>query len=100
MSCFVLMVCFLSFSGISVYADEFSKGAAIHSLDDLSKRIAEAKPGDEILLEEGHYTGSDCVLSGKGSESQPVVVRARTTGSVTFADPVLLESDYVVLEGI
>ncbi|SVE08516.1 uncharacterized protein METZ01_LOCUS461370, partial [marine metagenome] len=100
MSCFVLMVCFLSFSGVSVYAYESFKGVAMHSLDDLSKRIAEAEPGDDIFLEEGHYTGSGCVLSGKGTESRPVVVQARTTGGVTFADPVLLESDYVVLEGI
>ena len=97
---FLIIVCILSFLGNSVSSYESVKGVAMHSLDDLSKRIAEAEPGDEILLEESHYTGSDCVLSGKGTESQPVVVRARATGSVTFADPVLLKSDYVVLEGI
>ena len=42
------------------------------------------KAGDEIIWEDGEYSGVVFTFAGSGVEGKPIVLRARTPGGVTF----------------
>jgi len=52
---------------------------------EINERIAEASPGDEVVVAAGTYT--DCrvhVLASNGSPAAPIVLRSESIGAVTF----------------
>ncbi len=68
----------------------------------LVEAVAEAEPGDLILLEEGIWEDERLVLRGSGTRARPVVIRARTPGEVVFRghSSVALEGEHLVLESL
>lgn len=51
--------------------------------DDLAKAIAEARPGDHLVLHAGLYRGAHKLVA-KGTRDQPVTLRAAGDGEVIF----------------
>jgi poly(beta-D-mannuronate) lyase len=53
----------------------------VTSLDELQKAVALASPGDVIKLAKGIYTTeSDVIISGQGTERQPITIAAEVQG--------------------
>lgn len=54
----------------------------VTDLTSLPQQLAEAAPGDTILLKEGVYKNIQLQLEGHGKEGQPIVVKAQKPGTV------------------
>jgi len=75
----------------------------VKTVKTLIKEVRQAKPGTEIVLAAGEYAlQSDLNVSARGSEAEPVVIRAAqvgktliTKGAISFND-----ASWVTLEGI
>ena len=72
----------------------------VSSTSALENTLAASGPGDVILLADGVYDGTGCVLNATGAAARPVVIRARTRGGARFTCPVQLLGDHLTLDGI
>ena len=75
----------------------------VSSIADLQARIAEAQPGDRIVLMNGSYTTTGGIsVTRSGTAGQPIVITAETIGGVTLGGAAgfsLSNASYVVLHG-
>lgn len=74
------------------------KVAIAASIKELQEAVAEAVAGTTVLLKNGQYH-EPCVLKGKGSKGQPIVVRAETMDRVEFQNRITLEGGHLSLIG-
>ncbi len=86
----------LSVAGISMSSCGSSCG-----LDSLSAKVAQAKPGDTIIVKNGTYRDLAIELCGTGTEDAPIVVMAETPGEVIISGNSTLRfgGDYIVFSG-
>src|SRR5688572_1712607 len=55
----------------------------VSSLAELKSRIASARPGDVIIVDDGQYTTtSDTVIDRAGTASAPILITAQSIGGV------------------
>ncbi|MBT3605263.1 MAG: hypothetical protein HOE48_17220 [Candidatus Latescibacteria bacterium] len=71
----------------------------ISSLSDLSSRVAQARPGDVIVLSEGIFDGEKCHLSANGTAEKPIVIRAKNLGKAVIRGPLSVEGSHIHLVG-
>lgn len=87
------------------YIDDALRVAKVDNVSALRRAIADAKPGDVILIEDGTYEGHGPIIieDKHGTDSAPIVVaagnigKARITGSLQF---IIKDSSYIVIEGL
>ena len=79
-----------------------SEGPLAQTPDALAAMVAEAEPGDEVVIADGVHRGWRTTIEAHGTAEAPVVVRAQTPGGAIFqGDTALtLGGDYVVLRGL
>lgn len=54
----------------------------VDSIDALNDAVPKAKPGDEIVLNDGEYSDAELRIHGQGAQAQPILVRAESIGGV------------------
>jgi poly(beta-D-mannuronate) lyase len=69
------------------------------TLFELAASVAKAQPGDTVVVPEGVYDGDGCVLSASGTESAPIVIRAKNIGKAVIQAPISIQGDYLTLVG-
>ena len=64
--------------------------------------VAEAKPGDSLVLREGEWAGTKLVFKGHGTAEAPITLRAAVPGKTVFtgASALRMGGDYLVVEGL
>ena len=69
---------------------------------ELKEAIANAKPGDEIILKNGVYKDIEIKFSAKGEENNPITLKAETAGKVSIEGQSYLKigGEYLVVEGL
>jgi poly(beta-D-mannuronate) lyase len=70
----------------------------VTSISELQKAVAQAGPGDVIVLKDGAYTEA-CKLTGKGTKDNPIVVRSQTIGGADLKGGISVNGEYVTLLG-
>lgn len=60
------------------------KADGVDSAAALAQAVAQAQPGDEVLIAPGRYDGWEVELSGRGREDAPITIRPATPNSVVF----------------
>lgn len=55
-----------------------------HNADDIAAALRKAAPGDSIVLEDGTWIDQYIQFEGEGTESAPLVLRAKTPGAVVL----------------
>lgn len=58
----------------------------VHNATELENAVNAAKPGDQIIIANGKYTGWSCRLKGNGMAGKPVSIKAQSPGGVYFSD--------------
>src|SRR3954469_15196865 len=54
----------------------------VSTSSDLTVAIAQAQPGDTIVMHDGVWPDADILFSGNGGAVQPITLRAQTLGRV------------------
>jgi len=74
----------------------------VKNSDELKTAIKDAKPGDEIVLANGVWENVEIEFVGKGTESQPITLRAETEGQVFIEGVSNLKfgGEYLVVSGL
>jgi hypothetical protein len=83
----------------------FGKSYLIHSAQEYDSISTQIKPGDEILIANGTYAPWTLIINTNGTATQPVIIRAETTGKVIFTGDAeqavfKLTGSYTILRGI
>lgn len=83
----VALVVPASVAGLSGAAESSSGRAStrVSSIEELSEALADAAPGDTVLLAAGRYTSGTIRVGSSGTEARPITVAAAETGSVVVA---------------
>ena len=75
---------------------------AVKDIAELNTAIAEASPGDEIVMANGEWNDVQIRFVGYGNEKQPITLKAETAGGVIIngASDLKLGGEYLVVEGL
>lgn len=70
--------------------------------DELSEAIAQAQPGDEIVMANGIWKDVEIRFTGSGTEAKPITLRAETSGQVFIegTSDLKLAGEHLVVEGL
>ncbi len=89
---------------VLLYGCQNSKptGITVSNADELNEAIANAQPGDEIIMANGKWNDVQINFIGSGTESQPITLRAETPGKVLMqgASDLKLGGEYLVVDGL
>ena len=71
-------------------------------MDDVANKVSNAKPGDTVIIPNGTYTGVKLELNGKGSEGNPVTIKAETPGKVIIngLSSMSVTGEHLVIDGL
>lgn len=74
----------------------------IGDVDALEAAVAGAEPGDSIVLREGEWRDAAVVLTGKGTQSAPITLKAATPGKtiLTGKSTLRIGGEFLVVEGL
>lgn len=69
---------------------------------EFNKAVAEAKPGDIIVMANGVWKDSELVFEGKGTKEQPITLTVEDPGKVTLegASNLQIAGDYLIVKGL
>ncbi len=94
----------LSTAIVLLYGCQNSKptGITVSNADELNEAIANAQPGDEIIMANGEWNDVQINFIGSGTESQPITLRAETPGKVVMqgASDLKLGGEYLLVDGL
>ncbi len=74
----------------------------VSSFNELNNAIAQVKPGDTILMHDGLWKDVNIVFKAKGTEKNPVVLKAHTPGKVIISglSSLSIQGEYLVVDGL
>ncbi|WP_412560206.1 chondroitinase-B domain-containing protein [Winogradskyella sp. MIT101101] len=74
----------------------------VKNSEELNTALKDSKAGDEIVLANGIWKDVEIKFRGKGSEGNPIVLRAETPGKVSIEGQSYLKfgGEYLVVEGL
>jgi poly(beta-D-mannuronate) lyase len=95
-----LIILSVLFIGIS--CTENAPGLIVKTASELEEAIANAQPGDEIVLANGSWKDIEIKFEGKGTELKPITLRAETPGEVFIEGKSDLKfgGSYLVADGL
>ncbi len=69
---------------------------------DLEVRLAQAQPGDTLVLKNGTYTDVSLKINAKGTAEQPIVIKAAKNGEVILTGESTLKigGEHLAIEGL
>ena len=65
-----------------------AKTYKVSSAEELRRTADKVKPGDKIQIANGNYAAWQLVINTNGTADKPIIIRAETTGKVTFSGDV------------
>lgn len=79
-----------------------SKGTLVKNKAELDEAIANAQPGDNIVMANGNWQDVEIRFIGKGTESNPISIKAETPGEVIVGGVSDLKfgGEYLVVDGL
>jgi len=72
------------------------------SSQELERALADARPGDVVVMSDGTWNDQTIVFSGEGNSDQPIMLRAETPGHVVLSGRSMLRIDgrHLVVSGL
>ena len=74
----------------------------VQNAEELKNSIENAKPGDQIIMANGVWKDIEIVFTGKGTEREPIMLKAETPGEVFIEGESSLKfgGEYLVVSGL
>jgi len=78
------------------------KGVSVSDINELNDAIANAGPGDEIVMSNGEWKDVEIRFVGYGEENKPITLRAETAGEVVIKgkSDLKLGGNYLNVDGL
>lgn len=78
------------------------EGTLVSNADELNEAIANAQPGTNIIMADGAWDDVQIRFTGKGTERQPITLRAQTPGKVIIQgeSDLKLAGEYLIVDGL
>ena len=98
----LLLVISIAFLFFSCGEKTITTGISVKDISELNKAIANAKPGDEIVMANGDWNDVQIKFVGYGEEKQPITLKAETPGKVLIKgkSDLKLGGEYLVVNGL
>lgn len=98
---FVRHICLLSLV-LFIASCGSGTGHTVKNLQELQQALADAQPGSEIVMANGIWQDVEIKFDAKGTEDQPVVLRAETAGEVIISGQSNLSfsGEYIEISGL
>ena len=79
-----------------------AKQIMISTQDEFAQAVKSAGPGDELVLKNGVWANFEMEFIGKGTERQPIILRAETKGQVILAGQsnLRLSGEHLLVTGL
>lgn len=88
------------FVGLLPGCNDVAQQQVIANTDQLNRALAQAVPGDEIILPDGKYLPPNPITRG-GTVEQPIIIRAANIqGAVVTGGTFRVDADHVVVQGL
>ena len=99
-SSFVLICC-LALQVLFV-KDALAKDYLVNNLEEYKDSLPKLKPGDHLVLADGVWRDVKLVFEGKGTEEQPIYLRAETSGQVQISgvSNLRIAGEHLVIKGL
>lgn len=93
---------FASMAAMAVVYLTCTSSTVVSSIDALQSEVAQAQPGDTIVIANGTYSDVNIELLGKGSAEAPIVVIAEEAGKVVISgnSSLAIGGDFVEINGL
>ncbi|MFY0654448.1 MAG: DUF4957 domain-containing protein [Cyclobacteriaceae bacterium] len=97
-----LLIITLSIGLLSCAQNSEKLSTVVKDINELNAAIAEAKPGDELVMANGEWKDVKIRFAGKGTEKQPITLRAETPGEVVIKgkSDLKLAGEYLIVDGL
>lgn len=94
------LVSVLIFSTGGLYINSTQK--LVHTVEEFDQAVADAKPGDVIVLANGVWENAELVFEGKGFKEKPITLTAEQKGKVTLEgnSNLQLAGEFLIVEGL
>ena len=78
---------------------DVARAHPVTSQDEFVTRMAQAQPGDEVVIKNGTYSNWSVAVEANGSKEKPIVIRPETRGGVVFSSDGVLKKPMFTLKG-
>ncbi len=87
---------------MSCQLKESNEGILVSNAKELQDAISKAQPGTSIIMANGQWENVEIRLVAKGTEDQPITLRAETPGEVIIQgqSDLKLGGEYLVVDGL
>lgn len=74
----------------------------VKNSSEFNKAVANAKPGDVIVMANGVWKDTELIFEGKGTKEQPITLTVEQPGKVTLegASNLQIAGDYLIVKGL
>lgn len=74
----------------------------VSNVDELNEAISNVQPGTEIIMANGEWNDIQIKFKGRGTEKQPIILRAETPGKVIIQGQsnLKLGGEYLIVDGL
>ena len=74
----------------------------VKTVEEFNAAVAEAQPGDKIILAKGVWKNAELVFTGKGTEEKPILLTVEQKGEVTLEGQsnLRIAGEYLQVEGL
>src|SRR5690606_17357149 len=78
------------------------EGLLVSTEEELKTAIAQAAPGDLILMQDGNWKDLNIIFKGTGTPEKPITLRAQTGGQVVLSgnSSLRMSGEYLVVDGL
>ena len=98
----LLLVVFLLFKSLSYSVIRTESRVLVHNVKEFNIAVAQAKPGDFIVLSNGIWNNAELLFEGMGTLDNPITLTVEEKGKVILsgASNLRIAGEYLVIEGL
>ena len=97
-----LLVLFLISSQLVSFGQSNNTETVVTNIREFSEAMQRVNPGHTIILKNGTWNNAKLVVSARGTEKQPIIIKAETAGEVilTGNSTLNIAGEYITVEGL
>lgn len=98
----ISLILIVSLSFLGLQSCKSRQNIKVTNVEELNLAIAEARPGDKIILENGVWKDAELLLNAKGTEEAPIEITTEEKGKVFIEglSNLRISGEYLIVSGL